>query len=156
MPDVGGGGATASERSDMIGVGREKRGYIAGGPGAVRRGANTLSTQSLVRKTLKNILAEYGAVAVVVYLTIFFVVLGGFWLAIKTGWRPASAVGNAGAFTAAYIATKLTQPLRIGATLVLTPFVAKLYERVSGRAVRRGPDAGAKPELELDPEHRAP
>lgn len=110
-----------------------------------------------MRKTLKNILAEYGAVAVVVYLAIFFIVLAGFWLAIKTGLRPASAVGNAGAFTAAYIATKLTQPLRIGATLVLTPFAAKLYERASGRAAaRRHPVEIAEPGLELDPERRAP
>jgi hypothetical protein len=38
-----------------------------------------------------------------------------------------------GTFAAAYIATKLTQPLRIGATLVITPFIARLYERMRGR-----------------------
>ena len=86
-----------------------------------------------MRKTFKHILAEYGAVAVVVYFTIFFAVLGGFWVAIRAGWRPESTAGSVGAFTAAYVATKLTQPLRIAATLLVTPFVAKAYERVTGR-----------------------
>ena len=86
-----------------------------------------------MRKTLKHILTEYGAVAAVVYFAIFFAVLGGFWLAIRAGWRPESAAGSVGAFTAAYLATKLTQPLRIAATLLLTPLVAKGYERVRGR-----------------------
>jgi hypothetical protein len=87
-----------------------------------------------VRRTLKSLLVEYGAVAVVVYLVIFFLVLFGFWAAIHFGWEPASAAANVGTFAAAYIATKLTQPLRILATLAVTPFIAKLYERVTGRA----------------------
>ena len=34
---------------------------------------------------------------------------------------------------AAYIATKLTQPIRIGATILVTPIIARLYERLRGR-----------------------
>src|SRR3954470_4355814 len=86
-----------------------------------------------VKKTIQNLLAEYGTVAVIVYFVIFFAVLGGFWLAIRLGWQPTSAAGSVGTFAAAYIATKLTQPLRIAATVVITPFIAKLYERVRGR-----------------------
>jgi hypothetical protein len=86
-----------------------------------------------VKKTVQNLLAEYGTVALIVYFTIFFATLGGFWLAIRFGWRPSSTAGSVGTLAAAYIATKLTQPIRIGATLVVTPFVAKLYERVRGR-----------------------
>lgn len=86
-----------------------------------------------MRKTVKHVLTEYGAVAVVVYFAIFFAVLGGFWVAIRAGWRPTSAAGSAGAFAAAYIATKVTQPLRIAATLFLTPLVAKAYERIVGK-----------------------
>lgn len=86
-----------------------------------------------LRRTFKEILAEYGTVALVVYLAIFVAVLAGSWAAIQFGWRPSSASGNVGAFTAAYIATKLTQPLRIAATLALTPFAAKLYERITGK-----------------------
>ena len=86
-----------------------------------------------MKKTVQHLLAEYGTVALIVYFVIFFAVLGGFWLAIRFGWQPSSAAGSVGSFAAAYIATKLTQPLRIGATLVITPFIAKLYERIRGR-----------------------
>jgi len=87
-----------------------------------------------MRKTAKSIFAEYGAIAVVVYFAIFFLVLAGFWAAFRFGWRPSSAAATVGVWTAAYIATKLTQPLRIVVTLAVTPFVAKLYERVTRRA----------------------
>ena len=85
-------------------------------------------------KDTKQLLAEYGTTALVVYLVIFVVVLAGFWFAIRAGWRPESAAGSAGTLAAAYVATKVTQPLRIAGTLVLTPLVAKLYERVRGRS----------------------
>ena len=91
-----------------------------------------------MRKTARELLAEYGAVAVVVYFAIFFAVLFGFWAAVRFGWRPASLGGSVGTFAAAYIATKVTQPVRIAATLALTPFVARAYERVTGRRARGG------------------
>jgi hypothetical protein len=86
-----------------------------------------------VRKTLKSILAEYGPIAVVVYLTIFFAVLLTAWGAIHLGWQPSSLTANVGTFTAAYLATKLTQPARIASTLALTPIVAKVYSRFTRR-----------------------
>ena len=90
-----------------------------------------------MKKTVQNLLVEYGAVAVVVYFAIFFLVIFGFWAAINFGWQPSSTAGTLGAWTAAYIATKLTQPLRILATLAITPLVAKLYERMTGRPARK-------------------
>lgn len=78
---------------------------------------------------LKQILAEYGLAAFVIYITLFFGVLVGSYLAITAGWAPDSVAGKAGAFTAAYLATKLTQPLRIAATVVLTPLVGRLWQR---------------------------
>ena len=92
-----------------------------------------------MRRTLKQIAAEYGAVAVVVYLAIFAVVLLGSWAAIHLGWKPRSTTGGVGSFAAAYIATKLTQPLRIAATLALTPIVAQAYERIRAADGRRRP-----------------
>ncbi len=86
-----------------------------------------------MRKTIKEIFEKYGPIAVAVYFTIFIAVLFGFWAAIHFGWRPGSSGGEVGAFTAAYIATKLMQPLRIAATLALTPLVGKVYERVRAR-----------------------
>lgn len=82
-----------------------------------------------MKKTLKSILAEYGAVALVLYLVIFVLVLAGSYFAIRAGWAPKSVAGNTGTFVAAYIVTKLTQPFRIAATVVLTPAVARIYER---------------------------
>lgn len=87
-----------------------------------------------MRKTIQHILVEYGAIAVVVYFAIFFLVIFGFWAAIRSGWQPSSTAGTLGVWTTAYVATRLTQPLRIVATLAVTPFIAKLYERVTGRA----------------------
>ena len=78
---------------------------------------------------LKQILAQYGVLAFVIYMALFFGVMLGFYLAINAGLAPESVAGRAGAFTAAYLATKLTQPLRIGATVVLTPVVGRLWQR---------------------------
>ena len=82
-----------------------------------------------MRNTLKKVLAEYGAIAVVLYLTIFFVVFVGAYFAIRLGWTPQTVAGNAGAWTAAYIVTKITQPLRIAGTVVLTTFLGRIWER---------------------------
>lgn len=81
-----------------------------------------------MRKTLKNILAEYGMIAVAVYLTLFTVVFVGSYFAIRLGWTPGSVAGEAGAWTAAYLVTKVAQPLRIAATVLITTFVGKLWE----------------------------
>jgi hypothetical protein len=99
-----------------------------------------------MRKTFKELLAEYGVVAVIVYFTIFFAVWIAAWAAIqrgvdlralatRVGLSPNGTVANLGAWGAAYLFTKLLQPVRIGVTLLLTPVVAKLYERARG--VRR-------------------
>ncbi|MBA2707786.1 MAG: hypothetical protein H0U59_08300 [Gemmatimonadaceae bacterium] len=82
-----------------------------------------------MRSTLQQIMAKYGAIAVVIYLTIFTLVLGGSYFAIRLGWAPTSIASNAGIFTAAYLFTKLTQPLRIAATAMLTPIVGRLWRR---------------------------
>lgn len=88
-----------------------------------------------MKKTLKEILAEYGAIAVVVYLLLFTIVLIGSYFAIRFGWTAKSTAGDAGTWAAAYIVTKITQPLRIAATVVLSAFIGRLWER------RRKPDA---------------
>ena len=85
-----------------------------------------------MRKTLKNVLAEYGVIAVVVYLTLFTVVFVGSYFAIRLGWTPGSVAGQAGAWTAAYLVTKVAQPLRIAATVLITTFVGKMWENRKG------------------------
>ena len=103
-----------------------------------------------MRKTLKQLLTEYGAVAAVLYFAIFFLVLFGVWFALQAGWTPASATGKVGRLAAAYIITKLTQPIRIAATVVLTPLAARLYERITGRTVAPPPPP-PPPELPPSP-----
>ena len=89
-----------------------------------------------MKKTLKALLAEYGVVAVVLYFVIFGLVLAGSYFAIRAGWTPKGAAGKTGTLVAAYVVTKLTQPIRIAVTVVLTPFFARIYERVTGRSAR--------------------
>ena len=78
-----------------------------------------------MRRTLKQVFTEYGAIAVGLYLIIFVLVLVGVWLGIRAGWTPRGVTGRAGTFAAAYIITKLTQPLRIALTVALTPLVGR-------------------------------
>jgi hypothetical protein len=98
-----------------------------------------------VRKTFNKLLAEYGVAAVVVYFTLFFGIFFGAWAGIRYGWdprplvariglNPNGLVASAGPWLLAYGVTKVLQPVRIAATLLLTPVVAKLYERATGRA----------------------
>ena len=79
---------------------------------------------------MKGIFAEYGTLALVLYLIIFAVTLAGFAVAISFGVETDSAAGSAGTLAAAWLATKLTQPLRILATLALTPLVAAVLKRL--------------------------
>jgi hypothetical protein len=87
------------------------------------------STRPPLKRRLQTLMVEYGQLALVVYLAIFAVVLVGFVLAIQLGVEVQGASATAGTWAAAYIATKLTQPLRIMATLALTPLVMRLSPR---------------------------
>ena len=82
-----------------------------------------------LKDRLKALLDEYGKIAIATYFGIFFLVLGGFALAIRFGVKVESSAGTAGTLAAAWVAAKLTQPLRILATLVLTPVIGKLVQR---------------------------
>jgi threonine synthase len=81
----------------------------------------------------RNLMVEYGVIALVVHYVIFAIVIIGFWFAIKSGWRASSASGSAGTWAAAYIAAKITQPLRIIATVAVTPLIARFYETLVSR-----------------------
>ncbi|MSP55233.1 MAG: hypothetical protein EXR69_06480 [Myxococcales bacterium] len=98
---------------------------------------------------LKALLAEHGRVAVILYFTLFFLTWGGFALAISTGFQPEGAAAGAGVTTASYIATKLTQPLRVGVTLAVTPFATRLWQRVRG--VKPANPAEVLPQAGVDP-----
>ena len=87
-----------------------------------------------LKDRLKHLMVEYGSLAIWVYFAIFLLVLVGFAVAIRSGMKVESAVGTAGVWGAAWVSTKLTQPLRILATLVLTPFVMRVARRIKGRS----------------------
>jgi hypothetical protein len=85
---------------------------------------------------------DYGSLALWVYFIIFGVVLVAFLFAFKFGIHVKSPVASVGTWGAAYLATKLTQPLRILATLALTPIVMKVLrfrKRAGATEVPRPP-----------------
>lgn len=82
------------------------------------------------RERFQHLLAEWGALVLWVYFGIFGIVLVSFASAIKLGFGVESAASTAGTWGAAYVATQLTKPLRIAATLVITPALAALLRRV--------------------------
>jgi hypothetical protein len=89
------------------------------------------------REKLKLLIAESGAIVLWVYFGIFFAVLISFALAIQLGANVKGVAGTAGTWGAAYLATKLTQPLRIAATLAITPALAGLLRRVRRKRAGR-------------------
>ena len=97
-----------------------------------------------MRKSVKDFVVEYGAIGLTVYLTSTALVYVGFWLALQFGWRPSGTVGNAGYWITAYAAAKVTQPFRIIGSAAITPIIARIYERVTGRkAIARQTRAAA-------------
>jgi len=82
-----------------------------------------------MKERFEGLLARYGRVVLPVYFAIFALTLVGFALAIQAGFEVDSATAGAGTWAAAYVATKVTQPLRIGATLLLTPLIANLLSK---------------------------
>lgn len=83
----------------------------------------------MTRAKLKELLEEYGRVALYTYLAIWLAVLAGFVIAISLGFHDAGVAEGAGVLLSAWVATKLTQPLRIAATLGLTPLVAAAHRK---------------------------
>ncbi len=96
-------------------------------------------TRLPLKERLSKLISDYGPVAFVTWFVLFGLTLAGFVLAIKLGFKPEGAAGGAGTLGAAYVATQLTKPLRILATLALTPVIGKAVEKLRGK--RKQPDA---------------
>ncbi len=79
--------------------------------------------------------AEYGKIAIWTYLILWLLVLGGFFLAIKMGIEVEGAGEATSALFGAWLAAKLTQPVRIAATIVLTPMVASVLRKAPDQPV---------------------
>jgi hypothetical protein len=83
---------------------------------------------------LQKLFQEYGGPALVVWFGLFGLTLVGFVVALSLGVRVEGVAGKAGVFGAAYVATQLTKPLRILATLALTPLVAQAWRKLRAPA----------------------
>ena len=106
-------------------------------PGSARKGMMTV-----VRTRLTGLVQEYGGLAIGVYFGIFGLVWVSMALAIKLGMSVEGAAATASTWVGAYLLTKLTQPLRIAATLVITPALGAVLKRFRRRPiVAVAPDA---------------
>ena len=85
------------------------------------------------KRTLKERLsanfAQYGRIAIYTYIGLSLLAITGFSIAIGAGVAPSSATGVLGVIGAGWAAAKVTVPLRILATLALTPLLALLLQR---------------------------
>jgi hypothetical protein len=90
-----------------------------------------------LKERLKAHFAEYGKIAIYTYLALSVLAITGFSIAIGMGVGSTSATGVLGTIGAGWLAAKATMPLRILATLALTPLIAVLVER---RKRAAGPD----------------
>ena len=86
-----------------------------------------------LKERLKALMNEYGSVAIYTYLTLSLLAIAGFSIAFGVGVAPSSASGVLGCIGAGWVAAKATMPLRILATLGLTPLVATLIRRYRER-----------------------
>ncbi len=87
-----------------------------------------------MKEKLQKLMAEYGRIAIAVYLSTFVVTMMGFSIAITQGFEVEGGSSTAGTLGAAWIATKLTQPIRIGVTLALTPVIGTYLNRRKNRS----------------------
>jgi hypothetical protein len=81
------------------------------------------------RDRWQALLVEYGNLAIGVYFALFLITLVGFYVAIGAGFEVSGVGAEVGRVGAAYAATKLSQPARIAATVVLTPALAAVRRR---------------------------
>jgi hypothetical protein len=97
--------------------------------------APAVAAKPPLKERMKVLVEEYGTVAVVTYLAISLCTVAAFAIAIHIGIKvegstePGSGLGLAATLGAAWVAAKVTVPLRILGTLVLTPVLGKLVHR---------------------------
>lgn len=108
-----------------------------------------------LKERLKQLVEVYGPIALVVYFALFALTLAGFVVAIRMGMgdalaarlhlnASAEAASTGAVFFFAWAAAKATQPVRIAATLFVTPVVAKLKRRGSDSSRPDGASSSSK------------
>ena len=87
---------------------------------------------------------EYGTLAIIVFVGLWIVSAVGLWSAVSLGWNPSPPEAGssrivkwlyevAPSLAVTYLLMRVTMPLRIAGTLLLTPLVAKILERFGWR-----------------------
>lgn len=94
------------------------------------------SRWSAAKERLRRLVREYGSLALGVFIVLWVGTLGTIYTAVKMGWSPDSTAGQTGTFAIAYVFFRFTLPFRIGATVVLTPLVARILEKLGLRRPR--------------------
>lgn len=87
-----------------------------------------------MKDRLEKLLAEYGKVALITYLALSVLAIAGFSVAIAIGAEPSTATGFFGVVAAGWLAAKATMPLRILATLAMTPLIAAVVRKLTRRS----------------------
>jgi len=82
------------------------------------------------RQRLRRFFAEYGALGLGVHYFVYVLVLIGFAVSIGGSRTLLASSGTLGIWGAAYVATKLTLPLRALVTITLTPLLRGLIRRL--------------------------
>jgi hypothetical protein len=82
-----------------------------------------------LKERLKKQFTEYPRIAIITYLTLSILSIVGFSIAIGIGAEPSTATGTLGVIGAGWVAAKALMPLRILATLALTPLIAALVQK---------------------------
>lgn len=98
-----------------------------------------------LKERLSAHMEQYGKIALYTYLALSLTAIIGFSIAIGMGVAPSTATGVLGVIGAGWLAAKATMPLRILATLGLTPLIATLVRR------RRPVEAEVDAEAEVTP-----
>ncbi|OQR96247.1 hypothetical protein ACHHYP_16547 [Achlya hypogyna] len=100
-----------------------------------------ISMETFAKHTakLKDVMKQYGKVAVVVHSSVFLTTLGAAYTAIEYGidirqihvpFVDMSKIDpNAGTLLLAYLATVATGPLRGGLTIAVTPWIARFIRK---------------------------
>ena len=81
------------------------------------------------KEKFERIKNEYGRVALGTYLALWAAVLVAYAVAIKLGIDVDGVSSKGGILFGAWVAAKVSQPVRIVLTVVLTPFVASVLRR---------------------------
>jgi hypothetical protein len=82
-----------------------------------------------LKERLKKQFTEYPRIAIITYLTLSILSIVAFSIAIGMGAQPSTATGTLGVIGAGWVAAKALMPLRILATLALTPMIAAVVGR---------------------------